>query len=74
MGYFKSFALETNHEVLILKHYDDENDCFICKIFIEDSSIIHEAAVSFNSEQERNDMFNKYTIEDAVSFADFFIN
>ena len=73
MSYFKSFLLESNHEVLIMKNYDIENDCHIINMYVEDTNNIQTASISFDTEEKRNDAFNNYTIDNAKGFADFIL-
>jgi hypothetical protein len=74
MSYFKSFELESGHEVLILKNYDSENECFLTQMFIENNNVIQNATVSFQHEQERNTMFENYNLRSAQDFANFMID
>lgn len=74
MSYFKSFELESGHEVLVLKNYDVDTETYIIQTFIEEHEMTQMASISFESEKERNEMFNKYSLEQAKDFADFFIN
>jgi len=74
MSYFKSFELESGHEVLILKNYDSDNDAYITQMFVENKNIIQTASVSFQQEEDRNNMFNNYNLQSAQDFANFMID
>jgi hypothetical protein len=74
MSYFKSFQLDSGHEVLILKNYDSDNDAYITQMFVENKNIIQTASVSFQHEEERNNMFNNYNLQSAQDFANFMID
>lgn len=74
MSFFKSFELESGHEVLIVKNFDSENEVYITEMFIENKNIIQTASVSFKHEEERNTMFNNYNLQSAQDFANFMID
>jgi len=74
MSFFKSFELESGHEVLIIKNFDSENNVYITEMFIENKNVIQTATVSFEHEQERNTMFENYNLKSAQDFANFMID
>ena len=74
MSFFKSFELESGHEVLIVKNFDSDNDAYITQMFVENKNVIQTATVSFQQEEDRNNMFNNYNLQSAQEFANFMID
>jgi len=74
MSFFKSFELESGHEVLIVKNFDSDNDAYITQMFVENKKVIQTATVSFQQEEDRNNMFNNYNLQSAQEFANFMID
>ena len=74
MSFFKSFELESRHEVLIVKNFDSDNDAYITQMFVENKKVIQTATVSFQQEEDRNNMFNNYNLQSAQEFANFMID
>ena len=40
MSFFKSFELESGHEVLIVKNFDSDNDAYITQMFVENKKVV----------------------------------
>jgi hypothetical protein len=68
----KNFSFNNGEIVTIKKDFNSENNTFVTKMMFkgEDEEEKH-AAVSFQKEEERDIMFENYSIETAIDFANF---
>ena len=68
----KNFNFNNGETVNIKKDFNSENNTFLTQmVFIGLDQEEKQATVSFQTEEERDTMFENYTIESAEGFANF---
>ena len=68
----KNFNFNNGETVNINKDFNSENNTFLTQmVFIGLDQEEKQATVSFQTEEERDTMFENYTIESAEGFANF---